>query len=426
MNTLIIGSGGREHAIAWKISKSSMCKKLIVCPGNPGTESIARNIEIDINDFDKIKALCIKEEINIVIVGPEDPLVNGISDYFKQEKELKDTTLIGPCKKGASLEGSKDFAKEFMRRYNIPTAKHKTFDINSIDEGYQFLETLSPPYVLKADGLAAGKGVLIIDDLSEAKNSLKEMIVKNKFGVASKKVVIEEFLHGMELSVFILTDGKTYKVLPTAKDYKRIGENDSGLNTGGMGAVSPATFVDRFYLEKIELEIVKPTIEGLKKENINYLGFIFFGLIDVKGEPKVIEYNVRMGDPESEVVFPRIKSDLLNLLVGIKNDTFSEKDLHIDKRVAVTVMLTSKGYPLNYQKNKLIDLPKEFNESIVFHSGTKSKSGGLYTNGGRVMCVTSLSENLNQAVKNSLEVCSKINFDGKYYRKDIGRDLINY
>jgi len=426
MNVLIIGSGGREHAIAWKISKSSMIKKLIVCPGNAGTELIAQNIELDINDFNKIKLLCIEEEIDIVIVGPEDPLVNGISDYFEVQKELMDVTLIGPCKKAAQLEGSKDFAKEFMKKYNIPTAKHKTFDINSIESGYKFLENLSPPYVLKADGLAAGKGVLILDKLTEAKKCLKEMILENKFGNASEKVVIEEFLEGMELSVFVLTDGSTYKVLPTAKDYKRIGEKDTGLNTGGMGAVSPATFIDRFYLEKIEMEIVKPTIEGLRKENINYLGFIFFGLIDVEGDPKVIEYNVRMGDPESEVVFPRIKSDLLNLLVGIKNGTFSEKDLHIDKRVAVTVMLASQGYPENYEKNKLIDLPDDFNESLIFHSGTKSKSGNLYTSGGRVMCVTTLSENLNQALEKSLKVCSKINFDGKYYRKDIGRDLINY
>ncbi len=426
MNVMIIGSGGREHAIAWKISKSSMIKKLIVCPGNAGTALVAQNVKLDINDFNKIKSLCLREEIDIVIVGPEDPLVNGISDYFKLQKELKDVTLVGPCKNAAQLEGSKDFAKQFMKKYNIPTAKHKTFDIDSIDNGYIFLETLSPPYVLKADGLAAGKGVLIVDNLIEAKKCLKEMILENKFGNASNKVVIEEFLKGTELSVFVLTDGSTYKILPTAKDYKRIGEKDTGLNTGGMGAVSPATFVDRFYLEKIELEIIKPTIDGLKNENINYIGFIFFGLIDVAGEPKVIEYNVRMGDPESEVVFPRIKSDFLNLLLGIKNGTFSEKDLHIDKKVAVTVMLASKGYPESYEKNKLIYLPEDFTESLIFHSGTKSKKGKLYTNGGRVMCVTSLSENLKLALERSLELSSKINFDGKYYRKDIGYDLINY
>ena len=426
MNVMVIGSGGREHAIAWKISKSSMIKKLIVCPGNAGTALVAQNVKLDINDFNKIKSLCLREEIDIVIVGPEDPLVNGISDYFKLQKELKDVTLVGPCKNAAQLEGSKDFAKQFMEKYNIPTAKHKTFDIDSIHNGYEFLETLSPPYVLKADGLAAGKGVLIVDNLIEAKKCLKEMLLENKFGNASNKVVIEEFLKGTELSVFVLTDGSTYKILPTAKDYKRIGEKDTGLNTGGMGAVSPATFVDRFYLEKIELEIIKPTIDGLKNENINYVGFIFFGLIDVAGEPKVIEYNVRMGDPESEVVFPRIKSDFLNLLLGIKNGTFSEKDLHIDKKVAVTVMLASEGYPESYEKNKLIYLPEDFTESLIFHSGTKSKRGKLYTNGGRVMCVTSLSENLKLALERSLELSSKINFDGKYYRKDIGYDLINY
>ena len=423
MNVLILGSGGREHALAWKVSQSSSCNKLFIAPGNSGTSEIGQNVEINVTDFEKIKTLAIKEEIEMIIVGPEDPLVNGVYDFFNNEPDLQHISVIGPSKKGAQLEGSKNFAKEFMARNNIPTAKYKTFTKENIEDGFVFLETLESPFVLKADGLAAGKGVLIIESLNEAKEELKSMLLESKFGNASSKVVIEEFLDGIELSVFVLTNGDSYKILPTAKDYKRIGEGDKGLNTGGMGAVSPVPFVDRFLMEKIEQEIIKPSIEGLKKENITYQGFLFIGLIKVGSEPKVIEYNVRMGDPETEVVIPRIKSDFLNLLKGIKDGTFSEKDLEINEDVASTVMLVSKGYPEKYEKGFEITGFNDCNDSIIFHAGAKNKNGSVVTNGGRVMAITSFGQNMDLALAKSYKNAEKINFKGKTYRKDIGFDL---
>ena len=423
MNVLILGSGGREHALAWKVSQSSSCNKLFIAPGNSGTSEIGQNVEINVTDFEKIKTLAIKEEIEMIIVGPEDPLVNGVYDFFNNEPDLQHISVIGPSKKGAQLEGSKNFAKEFMARNNIPTAKYKTFTKENIEDGFVFLEALEPPFVLKADGLAAGKGVLIIESLNEAKEELKSMLLESKFGNASSKVVIEEFLDGIELSVFVLTNGDSYKILPTAKDYKRIGEGDKGLNTGGMGAVSPVPFVDRFLMEKIEQEIIKPSIEGLKKENITYQGFLFIGLIKVGSEPKVIEYNVRMGDPETEVVIPRIKSDFLNLLKGIKDGTFSEKDLEINEDVASTVMLVSKGYPEKYEKGFEITGFNDCNDSIIFHAGAKNKNGSVVTNGGRVMAITSFGQNMDLALAKSYKNAEKINFRGKTYRKDIGFDL---
>jgi len=423
MNVLILGSGGREHAFAWKITKSSLCKKLLVAPGNAGTSELGTNIDIDVNDFDKIKELVLTEEIRMVVVGPEGPLVNGIYDFFKADEVLKDITLIGPSKEGAQLEGSKEFAKQFMKRHNIPTAKYQAFTKENLAEGYTFLESLEAPYVLKADGLAAGKGVLILNDLQKAKDELKAMVADAKFGSASSTVVIEEFLDGVELSVFVLTDGDSYKILPSAKDYKRIGEGDTGLNTGGMGAISPVPFADRFYIEKVEREIIKPTVEGLKKDNIIYQGFIFIGLINVKGDPKVIEYNVRMGDPETEVVIPRIKSDFLNLLQGIGDGTFSEKDLEITDEVATTVMLVAGGYPEAYEKGKEITGIEEAEESIVFHAGTKNDNGTIKTNGGRVIALTSFGETMKEALVKSFDSAEKISFEGKYYRKDIGFDL---
>ena len=423
MNVLILGSGGRENAFAWKIAKSSSCGQLYICPGNAGTSLIGKNINISLDNFDEIKTFVLSKNIDMVIVGPEDPLVNGIYDFFKQDDLLKKISVIGPSKKGAQLEGSKKFAKEFMLRNSIPTAKYKSFDKSNLSDGFDFLESLEGPYVLKADGLAGGKGVVIINDLEEAKKELSSMILDGKFGYASSTVVIEEFLDGIEMSVFILTDGESYKILPSAKDYKQIGENNTGLNTGGMGAISPVPFLDRFYLEKIENEIIKPTISGLKKESIEYVGFIFFGLINVKGEPKVIEYNVRMGDPETEVVIPRIKSDLLNLLKGIKDGTFSEKDLNVNDEVAATVMLTSAGYPEKYSTGYEVSGVEDVVSSIVFHAGTKFENDKLITSGGRVMAITSFGKTMEVALKNSYESVSKINFKGKYYRNDIGFDL---
>jgi phosphoribosylamine--glycine ligase len=423
MNVLILGSGGREHAFAWKISKSSSCNKLFIAPGNAGTAEVGTNINIDVNDFESIKEFSLTENIELILVGPEDPLVNGIYNFFKGDEHLKNISLIGPSKEGAQLEGSKRFAKEFMFRHNIPTAKYEAFTKNNIEEGYTFLENIEAPYVLKADGLAAGKGVLILNDLQEAKDELKAMVADLKFGTASSTVVIEEFLDGIELSVFVLTDGDSYKILPSAKDYKRIGEGNTGLNTGGMGAISPVPFADRFYIEKIEREIIKPTVEGLRKDNIEYKGFIFIGLINLKGEPKVIEYNVRMGDPETEVVIPRIKSDLLNLLKGIGDGTFSEKDLEITEEVATTVMLVSSGYPEAYKKGKEITGIEKVSESIVFHAGTKKEREVVKTNGGRVIALTSFGENMNDALKKSFDSAEKIAFEGKYFRRDIGFDL---
>ena len=423
MNVLILGSGGREHAFAWKIAKSSSCNQLFIAPGNAGTAEVGTNINIDVNDFENIKEFVLTESIELVLVGPEDPLVNGIYKFFKEDEQLKDISLIGPSKEGSQLEGSKEFAKEFMFRHNIPTAKYQAFTKDNLAEGYTFLESLEAPYVLKADGLAGGKGVLILNDLQQAKDELKSMVADAKFGPASSIVVIEEFLDGIELSVFVLTDGDSYKILPSAKDYKRIGEGNTGLNTGGMGAISPVPFADRFYIEKVEREIIKPTVEGLKKDNIEYKGFIFIGLINVKGEPKVIEYNVRMGDPETEVVIPRIKSDLLNLLKGIGDGTFSEKDLEITEEVATTVMLVSGGYPEAYEKGKEIIGIEKVSDSIVFHAGTKQEGETVTTNGGRVIALTSFGENMNDALKKSFDSAEKIAFEGKYFRKDIGFDL---
>ncbi len=423
MNVLILGSGGREHAFAWKIAESSSCNQLFIAPGNAGTEQVGTNVNIGVNDFEKIKEFVLTESIELVVVGPEDPLVKGIYNFFKEDEKLKNISLIGPSKEGAQLEGSKEFAKEFMFRHDIPTAKYQTFTKENLEEGYTFLERLEAPYVLKADGLAAGKGVLIMSNLQEAKDELKAMVVDAKFGTASSTVIIEEFLDGIELSVFVLTDGDSYKILPSAKDYKRIGEGDTGLNTGGMGAISPVPFADRFYIEKVEREIIKPTVEGLKKDNIEYKGFIFIGLINVKGEPKVIEYNVRMGDPETEVVIPRIKSDLLNLLKGIGDGTFSEIDLNICEEVATTVMLVSGGYPEAYEKGKEITGMGKVDESIVFHAGTKNDNGTVKTNGGRVIALTSFGETMEEALEKSFDSAEKISFEGKYYRKDIGFDL---
>ena len=423
MNVLILGSGGREHAFAWKISQSSLCKKLFIAPGNAGTTQVGTNVNIGVNDFEKIKELCISEQVSMIVVGPEDPLVNGIYDFFNEDESLQNITVIGPSKKGAQLEGSKEFSKKFMIKHNIPTAAYQSFTKDTLEEGYQFLETLSAPYVLKADGLAAGKGVLIPETLKEAKESLKEMLADAKFGDASSKVVIEEHLKGIELSVFVLTDGVSYKILPSAKDYKRIGEGDKGLNTGGMGAISPVPFVDRFFIEKIEREIIKPTIKGLVEEDIDYKGFIFIGLMVENGNPKVIEYNVRMGDPETEVVIPRIKSDLLNLFKGIGNGSFSEVDFDISEEVAATVMLVSGGYPESYEKEKEINGFDEVEDSILFHSGTITKDDKIVTNGGRVMAITSLGQDIDKAVNKSLQNAEKIDFKGKYYRKDIGFDL---
>lgn len=422
MNILILGSGGREHAFAWKIAQSSSCNKLIIAPGNAGTNQLGANIDININDFDAVKDLVLSNEIDMVLVGPEAPLVNGIYDFFQQDEKLSRISLIGPSASGARLEGSKDFAKEFMQRHNIPTAKHKTFTKENINEGYEFIDSLTSPYVLKADGLAAGKGVVILENVDEAKKELKSMIVGKKFGEASSKVVVEEFLKGIELSVFIITDGTSYKILPSAKDYKRIGEGDTGLNTGGMGAISPVPFADRFYIEKVEREIIKPTIEGLKKDNINYKGFIFFGLINVNGQPKVIEYNVRMGDPETEAVIPRIKSDLLNLFKGIDDGTFSEKDLHIVDDITTTIMLVSEGYPNDYKKGKIINGLEDITDSLLFHAGTTGESN-IKTNGGRVIAITAYGNTLEEAKAKAYKDAEKINFEGKQYRNDIGFDL---
>ena len=423
MNVLILGSGGREHAFAWKISQSSLCKKLLVAPGNAGTSELGINVDISVNDFKSIKKLVLDEKVDMLIIGPEDPLVNGIFDFFQADESLKNITVIGPSKEGARLEGSKKFAKEFMQKYDIPTAKYKAFTKNNLEEGYAFLESLEAPYVLKADGLASGKGVLILNNLYEAKKELKAMVADAKFGKASATVVVEEFLSGIELSVFVLTDGNSYKILPSAKDYKRIGEGDTGLNTGGMGAISPVPFADRFFIEKVETEIIKPTIKGLREEGIIYHGFIFIGLIVSGNNAKVIEYNVRMGDPETEVVIPRIKSDLLHLFQGIGDGTFSEKDLHIDDDAATTVMLVSGGYPEKYEKGKEISGLEDVKGSIVFHAGSKRDGDAILTNGGRVLAITSFGEDIENALSKSFTNAETVRFEGKYYRKDIGFDL---
>lgn len=423
MTILLLGSGGREHALAWKMLQSTKCSKLFVAPGNAGTGSIAINVNLKITDFEAIKAFALSEKVEMVVVGPEDPLVKGIFDYFQNDSDLNHIPVIGPSKKGAQLEGSKEFAKEFLVKHNIPTAGYDSFTKETVEQGCAFLETLQPPYVLKADGLAAGKGVLIINDLAEAKQELRNMLVDAKFGEASSKVVIEEFLDGIELSCFVLTDGDNYKILPTAKDYKRIGEGDTGLNTGGMGAVSPVPFADAILLEKIENRIVKPTIEGLKKDNIQYKGFVFIGLINVKGEPIVIEYNVRMGDPETEVVIPRLQSDLVELFQAVANGKLNEINLEITDKSAATIMVVSGGYPEEYVNGKVISGIETVTDSIVFHAGTKKDNDTIITNGGRVLAVTSLGDNFEEAIKKSYQNIEKLHFDTMYYRKDIGFDL---
>mgnify|MGYP001322796989 FL=1 len=423
MNILVLGSGGREHTLAWKISQSILCKRLFVAPGNSGTSTIATNIDIAVTDFEAIKRTVLENQIEMVVVGPEDPLVLGIHDYFNEDDNLKNIPVIGPEKAAAQLEGSKEFAKEFLFRHNIPTASYASFNADSVEEGYAFLETLSPPYVLKADGLAAGKGVVILNDINEAKEELKQMLVESKFGLASQKVVIEEFLDGIELSCFVLTDGEHYKILPTAKDYKRIGEGDKGLNTGGMGAISPVPFADKKLMQKIESKIVKPTVEGLQKDNLPYKGFIFIGLIKVVEEPFVIEYNVRMGDPETEVVIPRLKNDIVALFKAVSNQTLNEVELEIDSRTAATVMLVSGGYPETYEKGKIIKGFDEIKTSYVFHAGAKHDKGEVITSGGRVMAITSFGEDFKSALKTSYQNIDKISFDKMNFRKDIGFDL---
>ena len=424
MKVLLLGSGGREHAIAWKIAQSSHLEHLFIAPGNAGTRQHGTNVPIGVNDFEKIKSFVLENEIRLVVVGPEDPLVNGIHDFFLADEQLKKIPVIGPNKTAAQLEGSKDFAKAFMARHNIPTAKYATFTKDTLEEGYAFLDKLKAPYVLKADGLAAGKGVLIINDLKEAKAELKSMLADAKFGDASSRVVIEQFLKGIECSVFVLTDGESYKILPEAKDYKRIGEGDTGLNTGGMGAISPVPFCDTTFKDKIENQIIIPTVKGLKSEGIVYKGFIFVGIINVKGEPYVIEYNCRMGDPETEVVMPRLKSDLLDLFEGVATNTLSECDVQFDERSACTVMMVAGGYPGDYKKGDIIEGFHSVQESIVFHAGTAADGPVVTTNGGRVLAVTSYGKNLEIALGRSYDSIEKLHYKNAYYRKDIGQDVL--
>lgn len=426
MNILILGSGGREHAFAWKLSQSKKLGKLYIAPGNAGTSSVGTNIAISVTDFEGIKKFVLENAINMVVVGPEDPLVKGIYDFFQADVQLKNISVIGPQKAGAELEGSKDFSKKFMIRHGIPTARYETFTKETLAEGLKFLETLEPPYVLKADGLAAGKGVVIPTTLEDAKKELTEMLANAKFGAASAKVVIEEFLKGIELSVFVLTDGNSYKILPAAKDYKRIGEGDKGLNTGGMGAISPVPFANEAFIKKVEDRVIIPTINGLKKEGIVYKGFIFIGLMNDNGDPKVIEYNVRMGDPETESVIPRIKSDLLDLFEGVANGNLNEKTFEVDERFATTVMMVAGGYPEDYAKGDVMSGFELVEGSMAFHAGTKQNGNDVVTNGGRVIAITSFGNTMQEALKKSFANAERIQYKGKYYRKDIGKDLEVY
>ncbi len=422
MNILVTGSGGREHALGWKIKQSEKTGKLFFAPGNAGTEELGENLNVGVSDFENLKNAVLENQIDMVVVGPEIPLAEGIGDFFAEDPELQHVKLVGPKKDGALLESSKDFAKDFMMRHNIPTAKYLTVNSNNIDEGLEFLKSMKPPYVLKADGLAAGKGVLIPEKPEEAESLLKEML-EGKFGEAGSKVVIEEFLSGVEVSVFVVTDGKDYIILPEAKDYKRIGEGDTGLNTGGMGSISPVPFADYEFMQKVEMRIIKPTINGLQLEKIDYKGFIFFGLIEVGGNPFVIEYNVRMGDPETEAVMLRIESDFLELLEGAADGTLADKEIEIDDQVAATVMLVSGGYPGSYEKGKEITGLEQVTDSIVFHAGTKPEGDKVLTNGGRVLAISSLGSNSIEALGNSYRNAKIIQFDKKYYRKDLGFDL---
>jgi len=424
MRVLLLGSGGREHAFAWKMAQSSTLDALFIAPGNAGTRAHGTNVDINTTDFEAVKAFVLEKKINMVVVGPEDLLVLGIHDFFLADNQLRNIPVIGPDKEGAQLEGSKDFSKKFMMRHNIPTAKYATFTKDTLEEGYTFLESLKPPFVLKADGLCAGKGVLILDTLKEAKAELKNMLADAKFGEASSRVVIEQFLKGIELSVFVITDGDSFKILPEAKDYKRIGEGDMGLNTGGMGAISPVPFADATFKEKIKNQIIIPTVKNLKSEGIVYKGFIFFGLISVKGEPYVIEYNCRMGDPETEVVIPRLKSDLLDLFEGVATGTLSERDVLFDDRSACTVMMVSGGYPEAFEKGKQIYGLNTITDSLVFHAGTSADGPAVMSNGGRVLSITSYGKDLSVALKRSYDSAEKIEFENSYYRSDIGFDVL--
>jgi len=424
MRVLLIGSGGRESALAWKISQSSILEALFIAPGNAGTKQYGKNVELNVLDFDAVKTFVLEFKIEMVIVGPEEPLVQGIADFFKKDPALYGISLIGPTQAGAALEGSKTFAKEFMQRHKIPTAKYGSFTLDTLRDGIAFLRTMKAPYVLKADGLAAGKGVLIIDDLKTAENELTQILLDEKFGAAGQKVVIEQFLKGIELSVFVVTDGVSFKLLPEAKDYKRIGEQDQGENTGGMGAVSPVPFADAAFMDKVLNQVIIPTVKGINKEAIDYRGFIFFGLINVKGEPYVIEYNCRMGDPETEVVIPRIKSDLLDLLEGVATKTLSERDVQFSEHAAATVMMVSGGYPASYKKGEIIYGLNSVTDALVFHAGTASDGPQVVTNGGRVLAVTSFGRNLEQALDRTYAGISKLSFENAYFRRDIGKDVI--